>query len=707
MSEEYDSEKNKMSNEPDVNRLQAELESILEDANKHTARRQEYDDIRLSRWEGQSADGRKHEDLLGYKPTPWEGASDTRNRLADMIVNFYVAMAMEAFQRSTLDVIGIERGDSRKASYWRDCIKYFVKQKMIPELRREVEILAQEVFSSTPAIGILGVYWQQETIMRMRNFTIQDIATMVESMGGTPEALEEIIMLMRDPDMESEALPVMKNAFPGVKDSVLKKGLREFRETGETKLPAPVVHENRPRFVAHRLNEDIFLDTNTTDLDRCRIIMRREWFSETELREKIVTEGFNPDFVEEVLSKTESTSGIGHYDNHKSRIRNASILGQSGDAEYDDLYEIFYAYTRVYDEDTNVPAIFCTAFSKHVSESYGKHVMLEYGHNQMPFVLFTRERLSRSIFDSRGIPELVMTNQFVSKINEDLQIDASQISCIPPLMVNARRGGLNTIVAPASQLTISRPDDIGWLNPPPVSQGSIEVQKSSEESAYKYFGMIGDPNDMIIIRQTAMNRWLDSWREAFSQALALCQQYLPPEFVSRLTGGAPEEIQISQDDIQGKYDLMVRFNVEQMFPEFMEKKLQAVTQLTQFDTMGQIDRNALVKIASEQIDPMLADEIVVDRETASQKEIEDEQSSWVKIMNEIEPFPKQGVNFELRMQTAQQIVQTSQQLQQKMQESPLVKQLSENRMKYLQFGISQRENANIGRVGVKPVMQGY
>ena len=317
MSEEYDSEKNKMSNEPDVNRLQAELESILEDANKHTARRQEYDDIRLSRWEGQSADGRKHEDLLGYKPTPWEGASDTRNRLADMICNFYVAMAMESFQRSTLDVIGVERGDSRKASYWRDCIKYFVKQKMIPELRREVEILAQEVFSSTPAIGILGVYWQQETIMRMKNFTIQDIATMVESMGGTPEALEEIIMLMRDPDMESEALPVMKNAFPGVKDSVLKKGLREFRETGETKLPAPVVHENRPRFVAHRLNEDIFLDTNTTDLDRCRIIMRREWFSETELREKIVTEGFDPDFVEEVLSKTESTSGIGHYDNHK------------------------------------------------------------------------------------------------------------------------------------------------------------------------------------------------------------------------------------------------------------------------------------------------------------------------------------------------------------------------------------------------------
>ena len=96
----------------------------------------------------------------------------------------------------------------------------------------------------------------------------------------------------------------------------------------------------------------------------------------------------------------------------------------------------------------------------------------------------------------------------------------------------------------------------------------------------------------------------------------------------------------------------------------------------------------------------------MDKDTASQKEIEDEQNSWVKIINEIEPLPKEGVNFELRTQTAQQIMQTSQEFQKKMAENPLVKQLAENRMKYLQFGIQQQQNAQIGRVGVKPVMGG-
>jgi hypothetical protein len=51
-------------------------------------------------------------------------------------------------------------------------------------------------------------------------------------------------------------------------------------------------------------------------------------------------------------------------------------------------------------------------------------------------------------------------------------------------------------------------------------------------------------------------------------------------------------------------------------------------------------------------------------------------------------------------------MQQSQEFQKKASESPLVKQLADNRMKYLQFGIQQQENAQIGRIGVKPVMGG-
>jgi hypothetical protein len=702
----YDKDKNRMSNEPDLDLLQSELTDILEDAGRNSRRRDDFDDVRYCRWDGQSDDGRKHEEHLGHRPTPWENASDTQIRLADRLINEHIHMVTEAFFRSNMNVTGVETSDNKKASYWRDALSYFLEQRMLPELRREVELLAQEVFSGSPAIGILGVYWQQEVVMRMKRFSVQDVIMMVQEMGGDETAVQEIIQVLQDPDMEEQGIALLSQVFTGVKEKVLKKGLKEFRETGETKLPSPTQHENRPRFVAHKLYDDIFVDANCTELDRARVIMRREWLSETELREKIITEGFNEDFVEAVLEKAEGVSGVAEYDFRNPIQVGVNVLGKGVEGDFDGLYEIFYAYQRHYDEDTNVPAIWCTAFSSHVQDKYGKHQMLEYGHNQMPFVLFSRERLSRSIFDSRGIPELVATNQYETKVQRDLRLDASQISVIPPLLVNARRGGLNLLVAPASQMTITRPDDIQWLNPPVPSQGSIEAENATVLDAERYFGNPEKPEAKQLYQQYMVNRWLDSWREALSQALSLCQQYLPPEFVARLTGGAVEEIAVQQDDIAGRYDLSLRFSVDVLNQEFMEKKLDAVTKLTQFDVTGALDRSKLLEIIAESIDPMLAKQVVMDKQSASQKEIEDEQLSWVRIMNEIEPPPKEGVNFELRSQVAQQIFQTSQELQEKMAEKPLVKQLADNRMKYLQFGISQQENAQIGRVGVKPVMGG-
>jgi hypothetical protein len=533
MRHQYDREKNLASNEPDVARLQSELAEILEDAGRNNRRRDDYDDVRYARWEGQSDDGRKHEDQLGRRPIPWEGASDIQIRLADRIINQHVHMVLEAFFRANMSVSGIETSDQKKASYWRDCLSYFLEQRMLPELRREVEILAQEMFSSSPAIAILGVYWQQETIMRFKKFSAQDVVQMITAQGGDEKAVQEVLGILQDPDMEQQALELISQVFVGVKETVLKKGLKEFRETGETKLPTPAIHENRPRFVAHRLYEDVFVDSNCTELDRARVIMRREWLSETELRDKINSEGFDEDFVEAVLEKSEGQSGVAEYDYRNPIQLGVHTMGKGVEGDFNDLYEIFYAYQRVYDEDTNVPAIYCTAFSSHVPDLHGKHDILEYGHNQMPFILFTRERLSRSIFDSRGISELTKTNQYEAKVQRDLRNDASQIGVIPPLKVNARRGGLNLLVAPASQITITRPDDIDWLQPPPLSQSSLEAENAAVLDVLRYFGLDPEnPEGNQLYKQCMVNRWLDSWREALSQALSLCQQYLPPEFVA-------------------------------------------------------------------------------------------------------------------------------------------------------------------------------
>ena len=141
-----------MSNEPDLDLLQSELTDILEDAGRNSRRRDDFDDVRYCRWDGQSDDGRKHEEHLGHRPTPWENASDTQIRLADRLINEHIHMVTEAFFRSNMNVTGVETSDNKKASYWRDALSYFLEQRMLPELRREVELLAQEVFSENKEI---------------------------------------------------------------------------------------------------------------------------------------------------------------------------------------------------------------------------------------------------------------------------------------------------------------------------------------------------------------------------------------------------------------------------------------------------------------------------------------------------------------------------------------------------------------------------
>jgi hypothetical protein len=232
----------------------------------------------------------------------------------------------------------------------------------------------------------------------------------------------------------------------------------------------------------------------------------------------------------------------------------------------------------------------------------------------------------------------------------------------------------------------------------------VEAENAALKDVDDYFGG-NDPGRKMLHQQAATDRWLDSWRIALDQAFRLCQQYMSPTTVQRLTNGKPEEIQVSQDDIQGKFDLALRFSVDVLNPEFQEKKLDAIVKLTQFDVTGALDRTKLLTFIAEQIDPQLADAVIMDQSEASAKEISDEQDAWVKIALEIEPVMTEDVNFPLRLQTAQQIVQASTEIQQKMQGQPLVKQLADNRIKYLQFGIQQQQNAQIGRVGTSPVAQ--
>tara|TARA_Y100000593_G_scaffold33336_1_gene65586 strand:- start:9374 stop:11533 length:2160 start_codon:yes stop_codon:yes gene_type:complete len=692
-------------NKPNLPELENSLAETLRDASDALRKRDILDDVRYCRWSGQSEDGRKHESDLGHRPTPWEGSSDTRIRLADRIVNEHVRLVTESLFRAQMNVVGVGQDDIGKASLWNDLLSWLVHQKVTSELRAQSEILANAVFSDHPAVGVMGVYWKQETGLEATKIDLERVAQMVMEAGGTPEALENIIMILQDPETEDAALQLIETGFPGVEKKALKKALKDFRSTGEAILPTPTILENRPCFQAHRLFDDIFVPANTHDMQTVRCVFRRQWLTETQIREKEHTEGWSRKFINELLKHEGKSSYDTGYNNLPTGYGLESLNDQST-GPHEGQYEVWYSYRRESDGN-GIPGIYCTSFSPFVKDAHGKHELLSYAHGKMPFVLFSRERLSQSIFDSRSINEIVQTYQYEMKVQRDCRTDATMISTLPPLQVHARRGGLNLLLAPGAQISVQRPDDLGWLNPPPMPNGSIEVESRSQADVEEYFGGSADPQKRILYQQYVVNRWLDGWKECLTQAFSLCQQYWSPQFIQRITNAGPEAVMVAQEDILGQYDLVLRFSATNLDPEFTEKKLKSISSLIlPMDATNVIDRSALIKMSIEMLDPQMAQTLVMSDQAASMKEVDDEQNAWVKIGMGIEPALEESANFPLRLQTAQQILQTSQELQAKMQQQPLISQLAEARMKNLQFGLQQRQNAQIGRVGAAPVLPG-
>jgi hypothetical protein len=138
--------------------------------------------------------------------------------------------------------------------------------------------------------------------------------------------------------------------------------------------------------------------------------------------------------------------------------------------------------------------------------------------------------------------------------------------------------------------------------------------------------------------------------------------------------------------------------------DFLKEKLNYLSQLAQLDTMGILDKTALLKAGAEAIDYSFADMAIQDQQQATQQEVQDEQRAIDLIIGsgQDQPLP-QGANYQLRSQTLDAKVQGITQnpaTMQIIQQNPQVLQVIMNRRQFFQRQLQQQQNAQIGRMQV-------
>jgi hypothetical protein len=218
----------------------------------------------------------------------------------------------------------------------------------------------------------------------------------------------------------------------------------------------------------------------------------------------------------------------------------------------------------------------------------------------------------------------------------------------------------------------------------------------------RYFGR---PNAAVpavetqLRQQAYVHRWLRHMTSVIGRVWDLTQVFDTDERFATVTG---TNMALPRDP--RKFNFTLHFDVRELDNEFVEKKLQAISQFVlPEDTMGIVDRTKLIRKKLQVIDPTLADELVIEQAEASQKMYDDmnNQVALMALGNQpryVENDPSAGI----KMQFLQQIIQNNPKYQQQMEADEQFSQLVQSFAQNLQMSLTQQQNAQIGKIGVNP-----
>lgn len=719
---------------PDLKALRDELSSILSQVGGIRDRQSRAADSRLNRWEGQSDDFRKWDDEVpDGVAKPFNGAPDQRIPVVDTIVRERVALYVESLMSGEIQaqpIGGLDQADA--ATRASRTLRWLRENVLAEELRAEAELLANYIEGDDPGVGILKVCWRRAPALELRDLSLEEVGAQLLAARGfqmpapdgpqPPPAQQELLNaaildtgdLIFNKEREDEALDVFATAFPSVARKRLRIAVRDLRRTSQATLPLPYVKENRPTVAALRYMGDVFFPSDIDDLQQARVIYEREWVTETELRSRIIAHGYDAAWVDELLT---AGPGGGELDGYSIGEGDWVRVGQDsirfGEAENSKLYELWHAYARAAD-DFGLPGVYWTVFSPQVRDSAAYHELLDYPDGEYPYVLFRAENIGRGVGGVRGTPDRAASMQSDIKLQRDCRGAHTMLATIPPVRVTQRRGGLEAVLGPMVEVPVREADDVTWMQPPQFPAASIEMEKAVWSDLNQYFGRItpGVTTDLAqSVLQHDVNRWLASWKAAWSKILQLQQAFGDPVEMQLVAGGPL--VRYTPEEIRGRFAATLAFSVRDLNIDFVIARNQAIASILQQDMGGLVDRTVIVRAGLRAVDPSLAEQALRDPQVVTQKEVEDERAMVNMLANGIEaPLRQSGINAQLRLQTLQQTVMGSPVLAQRfnqpqVQADQYFRQLVENRLKNLQFLVEQYNvNPNVGRQGTQALQGG-
>jgi ribosomal protein S8 len=667
--------------EPDINTLRyAYDETVIELEAYFDLCRTSYDD-RRNWWAGKSRDHRKH----GADAFPWEGAADMEAHTIDERITRLVSLFMSSLNRSNVRAFPVESTDVPRSKVVSNFLKWMVSSGYIPRFKREMELGANYLLER----GILMTYvgWQREDRKFLQRLDLNQIA----------QVAPEVVELITSGENNDELVSLLEATFPGVTKKRAKKALKELRKNGEAELPIVRRQVDAPEVKTLAPDGDFFFPPYVTDPQRAPYCFWRTYYTAQELENKVMTDGWDADFVEIMIDKYRGVS-VDSIEREQEGRRSTTLTDNAYEAN--ELIEIVYGYQRLIDPEDGSEGIYCTVFHKQYSEGYAKFELLN-GYEDYPVVVTKLSEDSKRLYDTQTIPDILRGIQNQVKVERDSRIDRNSLATLPPILHPV--GQAPTDWGPGRMIPYRRKGDLDFAPTPPSPVGSIEIEKTMEAQADRLCGLDETSQISQVRKQFLVDKFLQHSAEVLQMCYKCFQRFGPDSVFFRVTG-SPDPVEFDKGNPDENYDIMISYDVLNSDPETQEKKLNQIVALTQLDRSGRINIDALLDAAANSIDPVLADRVLQPTEAAQEQVVKQVTDDLAKIFAGIE-MPARPNGAQIALTVIQQYASQPDVAQRLQSDEAFAARLEKYAGQYT-FQMQQAQNAQIGRVGTEPAQMG-
>ena len=430
---------------------------------------------------------------------------------------------MSSLNRANVSAFPVEVSDIARSKIVGGFLKWMLNSGYINRFEKELELGAHNYLLER-GILITHVGWQREDRKFLQELDIVQIAQM------SPEIAQAI-----DDKSNDQALAAMlQQTFEGVTEKRALKALKELRKNGSTKLPIVKRQVNAPEVKTLAPDFDFFLPPYVTDPQKAPYCFWRNFYTPQELEQKVITDGWDADFVAEMI---DNYRGVDILDIEKQQEGRRSNLIQDYGYEAEELIELIYGYQRLIDPEDGSEGIYYTVFHKQFSgnedaPAFAIHELLN-GYEDYPIVVTKLSEDSKRLYDTMTAPDLLRGIQNQVKVERDSRIDRNSLATLPPIIHPV--GQAPTDFGPGRYIPYRRKGDLDFAPTPPPPTGSIEIERTLQEQADRLMGLDNTPISQLKL-QFLVNKFLKHSADVLKLAYKCFQRFGPDSVFFRVTG---------------------------------------------------------------------------------------------------------------------------------------------------------------------------